>query len=32
MKELEGAWIKGLFTLILMLTFVGYLKWRMRKA
>lgn len=32
MKALEGAWIKGLITLILMIIFIGYLKWRLRKA
>ena len=31
-KELEGAWIKGLVTLVLMIIFMGYLKWRMKKA
>ena len=34
MKEFieVGIWIHGLITLILMIIFVGYLKWRMRKA
>ncbi|MFH1075051.1 MAG: hypothetical protein V1752_08190 [Candidatus Firestonebacteria bacterium] len=30
-KELEGAWIKGLITLILMMTFAIYLKFKMQK-
>jgi len=32
MEELEGAWIKGLVILILMIIFIGYLTWRTRRA
>jgi len=32
MKELEGAWVKGLVTLILMIILIGYLKRRIRKT
>ncbi|MBL7067017.1 MAG: hypothetical protein ISS29_04055 [Candidatus Marinimicrobia bacterium] len=31
-EELEGAWIKGLITLILMIIFTGYLRWRVKKG
>ncbi len=29
--KLEGAWINGLVTLILMIIFLGYLKWKLKK-
>ncbi|PKP60865.1 hypothetical protein CVT91_04380 [Candidatus Atribacteria bacterium HGW-Atribacteria-1] len=32
MERLEDAWIKGVVVLILMIIFIIYLKWRMRKA